>query len=172
MGKQINNVRLSISDLDKMIKRYEIKKKNMPNVAMKIVDRLADAMMENVYPDTEKIPVTIKGTTAISGIRNTEEKWTYHEYGTGIIGAQFPHTAEALSKAGWKYDINGHGEKGWWYPTTDKDPNPYKWTDESGQLRAWTKGLPAERAFYEALEKAKELFPEIGEEELIKEARS
>ena len=155
-----------------MIQRYETKKKNMPKVALRIVDRLADIMMEDVYPDTEKIPATTKGKTAVAGIRNTEEKWTYHEYGTGIIGSQIPHTAEALAKAGWKYDVNGHGEKGWWYPTTENDPNPYKWTDESGTLRAWTKGLPAERAFYEALERARKMFPQIAEEELLKETRS
>ena len=68
--------------------------------------------------------------------------------------------------------MNGHGEKGWWYPTTENDPNPYKWTDESGTLRAWTKGLPAERSFYEALERAREMFPQIAEEELLRETRS
>ena len=35
--------------------------------------------------------------------------------------------------------------------------NPYKWKDETGQLRAWTRGLVAERAFYEALQRVEEL---------------
>lgn len=157
-----------------MIERYEAKEKNIPKIALRIVDRLADVMMEDVYDDTKKIPATTQGYTAVSGIRNDEEKWTYHEYGTGVIGSQIPHTAEALAKAGWKYDVNAHGEKGWWYPIKedDDDDNPHKWTDESGRLRAWTKGLPAERAFYDALERAREMFPEIAEEELLKEARS
>ena len=55
-----------------MIQRYETKKKNIPKVALRIVDRLADIMMEDVYPDTEKIPATTKGKTAVAGIRNTE----------------------------------------------------------------------------------------------------
>ena len=62
-----------------MIQRYETKKKNMPKIALKIVDRLADIMLEDVYPDTEKIPATIKGKVAVAGIRNNAEKWTYHE---------------------------------------------------------------------------------------------
>ena len=66
--------------------------------------------------------------------------------------------------------MNRHGERGWWYPTTEEDPNPYKWTDESGQLRAWTKGQVATRNFYNALKRAEELFSEVAIEELMREA--
>ena len=33
----------------------------------------------------------------------------------------------------------------------------------------WTKGQPANKKFYEALQKAEQLFPEIGREELLRE---
>ena len=35
----------------------------------------------------------------------------YVEFGTGIIGENSPHP----SPKGWQYDINDHGEEGWFY---------------------------------------------------------
>lgn len=70
-------------------------------------------------------------------IEIASEKVEFFEYGTGIRGAGSPHPNPPI---GWIYDVNGHGSKGWWYPTDSSDPNPYKWTDGSGTLRAWTKG--------------------------------
>lgn len=81
--------------------------------------------------------VTINGTTAM-----------YFEYGTGIRGLGSPHPKAA--SAGWIYDVNQHGESGWWYPTVASDPNPYKWTDSSGQLRAWTKGKISKPYLYKS----------------------
>ncbi len=113
-------------------------------------------MMKDVYPDTEKTSAKLEGNTAISGIKNTQQKWTYHEYGTGIVGSQNPHVTEALASIGWKYDINQHGEKGWFYPKED------------GTF-GWTKGLPASKKFWQALQRAEEMFPEIAREELLRE---
>lgn len=148
--------RLSIASLNEWIKDLEIRQKKYPKIAVKIADRLADEMMKNIYPDTEKISAKLEGNIAISGIKNTQEKWTYHEYGTGVVGSQSPHVAEALASIGWKYDINQHGEKGWFYPKED------------GTF-GWTKGQPASKKFWKALQKAEELFPEIGREELLRE---
>ncbi len=44
------------------------------------------------------------------------------EYGTGIVGANSPHP----NAEGWKYDVNNHGEQGWWY--YDENQNKYRWT--------------------------------------------
>lgn len=161
-------IRLTPSNIDKLLKEYQIKAEIYPKVFKEIMEILTEEMLQDVYPDTEIIPISQTGTKVISGIRNSEPKWTCHEYGTGVIGAQFPHVSEVLESAGWKYDINQHGEKGWWYPTNENDPNPYKWTSPEGQIYGWTKGLVAERCFYEALERAKERLPEIAEETLKK----
>ena len=67
--------------------------------------------MKDIYPNTEKISAKLEGNTAVAGIRNKEEKWTYKEYGTGIVGSQNPHVAEALASIGWKYDVNEHERK-------------------------------------------------------------
>ena len=62
------------------------------------------------------------------------------EYGTGVRGAASPHPEPI---PGWVYDINHHGEAGWWYPTTESDPNPTKKQLEDGQWIAHTKGQAA-----------------------------
>lgn len=123
---------------------------------MRIADRLADEMMKDVYPDTEKVSAKMEGNTATAGIRNKKEIWTYHENGTGIVGLQNPHVAEALASMGWRYDVNQHGEKGWFYPKGD------------GTF-GWTKGLPASKKFWQALQRVEKAFPEIAREELLRE---
>lgn len=59
------------------------------------------------------------------------------ENGTGIVGANSPHPEPA---PGWKYDVNGHGEKGWSY--FDTKQNRYR----------WTKGEPAHAFVYRTRE--------------------
>ncbi len=43
-------------------------------------------------------------------------------YGTGIVGANSPHP----NAENWRYDVNSHGESGWWY--YDENQNKYRWT--------------------------------------------
>lgn len=56
----------------------------------------------------------------------------YVEFGTGVVGAASPHPTQ-----GWSYDVNKHGEDGWWY-----------WDAKQGRLR-WTKGIPSRPFLYE-----------------------
>ena len=145
-----------MASLDEWIKDLDLRKKQYPKIGLRIANRLADEMIKNVYPDTVKVPAKLEGNIATVGIKNMQEKWTYHEYGTGIVGSQNPHVAEALSSIGWKYDVNQHGEKGWFYPKGDG-------------TYGWTKGLPASKKFWQALQRAEEAFPEIAREELLRE---
>lgn len=75
----------------------------------------------------------------------------YVEFGTGVVGKRNPHPDTAI--LGWIYDVNSHGELGWWYPTDDSDVNPTKRRAKSGKLYAWTKGLPSRPFMYETAEK-------------------
>ena len=70
----------------------------------------------------------------------------YLEYGTGIVGSENQHPQ--FERAGWEYDVNNHGEKGWWYPTNENDPNPHKKT-ANGILYGHTKGHPSRPFMYE-----------------------
>lgn len=56
------------------------------------------------------------------------------EFGTGIVGKDNPHPQIAI--AGWHYDVNSHGELGWWYIGRD------------GQYH-WTKGMPSRPYMYQ-----------------------
>lgn len=60
----------------------------------------------------------------------------YVEFGTGIVGKGTPHPL------GGNYDVNGHGEDGWWY------------FDENAQQFFWTQGMESRPFMYET---AKEL---------------
>lgn len=63
------------------------------------------------------------------------------EFGTGIVGSRNPHPTLP-----WDYDVNGHGEAGWWYP-------------KDGEWK-WTAGQPA-KAYM--LKTARRLSDEAGE---------
>lgn len=91
----------------------------------------------------------------------------FFEFGTGIVGERNRYPDQKiLAILGWKYDVNSHGELGWWYPTDESDGNPYKWTSPEGQLYAWTKGMPSRPYMYETaqvlrtivVDRAKEVF--------------
>lgn len=90
--------------------------------------KLAEFM--KMYQLDEFIP-TIKDRSLgyFFEIEVTHEQAPFVEYGTGIIGEYHPH-AEA-QKVGWKYDVNKHEFKGWYY--FDKT-NGITWT--AGQ---WSK---------------------------------
>lgn len=55
------------------------------------------------------------------------------EFGTGVVGAGSPHPNPI---DGWQYDVNEHGEEGWWY-----------YNDEGE--RRWTKGMPSRPYMYD-----------------------
>lgn len=57
----------------------------------------------------------------------------YVEFGTGVVGEDSPHPDTSI--AGWKYDINDHGEAGWVYFKDGK--------------RHWTKGMQSRPFMYE-----------------------
>lgn len=55
------------------------------------------------------------------------------EFGTGVVGQGFSHPEPA---PGWVYDVNAHGEEGWWY------------YDKNGE-KHWTNGMPARPYMYD-----------------------
>lgn len=147
-----------ILDLDKMMQR----KMNIPNigdiieVAIKngieeLAERLVDKVRENLSAyglGDSKLITNIDVEILDSGISISigSDYAIFVEYGTGIVGSQNPHPK--LDTIGWIYDVNQHGEKGWYYPTIESDPNPYK-IMINGQLYAWTKGMPSRPFMYE-----------------------
>lgn len=142
----------SIEELENMLKE---EKKNLPQIAENIVRRVSEVGLKNNHKSTELMPIKKVGDTVSGGIRTTDEGETYAEFGTGIVGSSNPHVDEMLAEAGWKYDVNEHGEKGWVYPVGD------------GTYR-WTKGIPANKKFYNAMKNMEREFPNIAKEEMSK----
>ena len=72
----------------------------------------------------------------------------YVEFGTGLVGSQNPHPDTGL--ASWKYDVNEHGEAGWFY-------------FREGEWH-WTKGMPSRPFMYETARDLRNLVPKIAKE--------
>ena len=128
------------------------------------VKEISEMMLESVrsqssrfggypYKNSQTQAIVIEGNMVRGGIEDYSPEAYFHEYGTGVVGSRNPTISEQAQALGWQYDYNSHGESGWWYPTTEDDPNPYKWTGEDGQLYGWTKGLAAMNAYTKELEK-------------------
>ena len=89
----------------------------------------------------------------------------FFEFGTGAVGKASSHPdSEMLKALNWNYDVNEHGESGWWYPTDESDGNPYKWIDSKGQLKAWTKGMPSRPYMFEAAQAIHAVIPSYAKE--------
>lgn len=69
------------------------------------------------------------------------------EYGTGVRGKNSPHP-----ETQWEYDINQHGDKGWWYYDTNQ-----------GRFR-WTKGQTSKHFMYDTRKKLESMFSKIANE--------
>ena len=148
-------MRLSLNDIEEYKNMLMEKKKQLPQIAENIVRKISEIGLEDNYNSAEIIPIENTGGIVSGGIRTTEEKDTYKEFGTGIVGSNNPHVIEYLAEVGWKYDVNEHGEKGWVYPKED------------GSF-AWTKGMPAQQKFYGATIRMEENLLQIAKEEFNK----
>ncbi len=143
---------LSISSLTEYKEMLEEYKKKLPQVAENIVRRVSEVGLQDNHKSTELLPIKNEGNVVSGGIKTTDEIDTYREFGTGIVGSQNPHP-DVMS--GWIYDVNEHGEKGWRYPKGDG-------------TYGWTKGIPANRKFYNAMIRMEHAFPFIAQDELSK----
>lgn len=131
----------SINKLLEDLKAYRTKVKKAPE---QIVHRLTEqgvsfakqnAVYMSIYDSGELVNGIVseyKGKTS-GVVASTAEHSAFCEFGTGIVGAGSPHPDPA---PGWQYDVNEHGEEGWWY----YDDEGRKW---------WTKGMPSRPYMYD-----------------------
>lgn len=85
----------------------------------------------------------------IGFIRVNAEYGALVEFGTGIVGKVNSH--DLAGEKGYKYDVNNHGEAGWWWP------------DDNGAVH-WTQGMPSRPFMYEASQALRDEFPAIVKE--------
>lgn len=68
----------------------------------------------------------------------------YLEYGTGMTGSSNPHPHPSFGE--WVYNSE---LEGWWYPTTESDPNSTKKRASDGSWIAFTRGHPSRPFLYD-----------------------
>ena len=148
-------VRLSAEGVKQAVRELREYQAKVQAAASAIVEALATAGEEFAvaavlpFAETGQLASSIKAETSgnVGFVKCSCGYAVYVEFGTGIKGAGSPHPDTAI--LGWKYDINQHGELGWWYPTDNADPNPYKYTAKNGTTYAWTRGMPSRPFMYE-----------------------
>lgn len=96
---------------------------------------------------TNQIKISIEGLGIKAEILEGGNYYAmYVEYGTGVVGENFSHPKAA--ERDWMYDINSHGDSGWWYPSNAEDTNPTKYKSATGWW-AWTAGQASRPFMYE-----------------------
>lgn len=111
----------------------------------------------NISNPESRINFTYSKETKIGKVYTDDMVIIFNEFGTGIKGVQ----DEWANQYGYQVNKSEKGEDGWWYPTDESDPNPYKWLDPNGQLRALTHGLDSRHMLYDAYMQLQSEFNEL-----------
>lgn len=143
MGKRVIKVPLSPHGVDKAIKEVAAFKKDVLRKVDLLMNALAEQGAEILRHKIVQMDAVMFGDllSSVDGVYANGvaviKMGTGHamliEFGSGVAGAQNPHP----EPNGWRYDVNGHGEAGWWY-----------WGDWDGNWH-WTKGLPSRPVAWE-----------------------
>lgn len=151
-------IKVSVGEIGKAVKAVDRYRKDLKAKVALLVTKLAQAGVKiasaKVYDmgaiGTGDLDSSIHYLVSDDGkgaiVRTDCAHAVYVEFGTGIKGQRNPHP---VGLPGWVYDINEHGESGWWYPSTAADPNPYKHVGEDGSWWAWTRGMPSRPFMYQ-----------------------
>lgn len=154
-------INLSASSLDEAIKKVESYKKSISDKTLKACDKLADYGVEyaqkeisamadygNLTDIKNSIHKEQRGNKFYIVTRNI--KAPFVEFGTGVRGSGNAHPE--ASQFGWGYMTGNfteyNGKVGWWYPSTLGDGNITQKETESGDLIAFTQGMPARPFMY------------------------
>jgi hypothetical protein len=141
-------IKLSEDSISKAIREVEKYKGELKNKVHLLIERLTDYGVEVAKAQVRELGAFYTGELEESitgyyspstqvGIIKTDVPYAiYVEFGTGVVGAGSPHPAPA----GWRYDVNNHGEAGWWY------------FNERDQKWHWTKGIESRPFMYNTLQ--------------------
>ncbi len=146
------SLKLSEDSIQKAIdelNRYKRRVDRLPERLVKdLTDMGAEIAKQNVQHmgayDTGELESSIyaEQNGAKGSVKTGAGHAAFVEFGTGVVGEGAPHPDVSL--AGWKYDVNEHGELGWWYPGKD------------GRFH-WTKGMPSRPYMYSAAQELRGL---------------
>lgn len=135
---------LSVKEIDRAIKEVEKYKSELNAKISLLIETLTDYGVEIAKVQVQQLGAWYTGelessisgyfspSTGVGIIKAGAPYAVYVEFGTGVVGAGSPHPAPA----GWQYDVNDHGESGWWY-----------YNDRDGKMH-WTKGMQSRPFMY------------------------
>jgi hypothetical protein len=141
-------IKLSEDSISKAIREVEKYKGELKNKVHLLIERLTDYGVEVAKAQVRELGAFYTGeleesitgyyspSTQVGIIKTDVPYAVYVEFGTGVVGAGSPHPAPA----GWRYDVNNHGEAGWWY------------FNERDQKWHWTKGIESRPFMYNTLQ--------------------
>jgi HK97 gp10 family phage protein len=137
-------INLNPREIDRLIKDIKQYKRELTEKVNLLIGELTDYGVEVAKAQvrelgawyTGELESSIKGyfspSVGVGIIKAGAPYAVYVEFGTGIVGKGQPHP----SPDDWRYDINEHGESGWWY-----------FNDYTGHPQ-WTKGMPSRPFMY------------------------
>lgn len=152
-------LKLNEASITQAIKEVRAYQKKVEKAADELTHRLTEqgvslaqlnASYMNIYDTGELmrgIDSQYKGKVGF--VISTATHSIFCEFGTGIVGAENPHPEVAI--AGWRYDVNNHGELGWWYIGRD------------GQSH-WTKGMPSRPFMYDTAQMLRQMVVPMAKE--------
>ena len=153
----IIRVELSDAGLDAAIAELKEYQQKVEALGEKVAKRLSNDGAANAQElasfmnavDTGELVGSIKGEAEgnTGYVRATAGHAAYVEFGTGVVGARSPHPGGS-----WVYDINGHGDDGWYY---------YK-----NGSKHWTRGMPSRPYMWDTAEMMAQAVPNVVAEEL------
>lgn len=148
----------SIAQAIKEVKAYQ---KKVDGLGDKVVHAATELGVEqakelasymNVYDSGDLVAGIVPEFKDGKGyIHSTAKHSMFVEMGTGIRGKQDPNPENYIP--GWEYDVNEHGEAGWYY------------YDDQGK-KHWTKGMPSRPFMYDTAQMLRQSIPWIAEGEL------
>lgn len=157
-------IELSEDSISKAIRELEKYKKELNRKTSLLIEALTDYGVEVAKAQVRELGAFYTGeleesitgyyspSTQVGIIITDAPHAVYVEFGTGVVGKDSSHPVADLQ--GWRYDVNNHGEKGWWY------------FNERDQKWHWTKGIESRPFMYntvqilerECMEIAREVF--------------
>lgn len=131
LAKQVREYRKSLTDKCEEF-AYRLAEEGVAIAQMKILD--FDAVLTGELLNSMNLRAGDIYSNGASYYIYTDCAWAkFVEFGTGVVGSESPHPDTSIS--GWKYDVNEHGENGWFY-FSDGEWN-------------WTKGMPSRPFMFE-----------------------
>lgn len=163
MGDYVPKIKLSLNldSIDKALKEVQAYQKKVEKAGENLTHALTEqgvslaqlnASYMSIYDTGELVNgIESKYEDSKGYVVSTAPHSAFCEFGTGVVGMNNQHPEPGL--AGWKYDVNNHGEKGWWYIGDDGEYH-------------WTAGMPSRPYMYDTAQMLKQFVVPLAKETL------